>query len=233
MSTPFKHPLARHSALDVLGYRRNGSPIYTIAGGSTPPAVPPTPAPPAVPPPAPVVNPPAPPAPPAPAVPPVPEPIDWKAESRKHEARAKANADAAAELATLKASQMSDQEKALEAARTEGRTSAAADYGQKLAAAEFRAAAATAGVVLGEAAALINTAQFVGADGNVDSAAITAAVGHLKTLAPPTAGRSGGDHSAGGEGPLDLDKQIEEATKARDFNRVVALKRQRAATVPQ
>ncbi|GAQ52069.1 hypothetical protein [Streptomyces acidiscabies] len=31
---PFKHPLARHSALDVLGYRRNGSPIYAIAGGS-------------------------------------------------------------------------------------------------------------------------------------------------------------------------------------------------------
>ncbi|MFJ6061608.1 hypothetical protein ACIQHU_01065 [Streptomyces tendae] len=30
----FRHPLATHSALDVLGYRRNGSPIYAIAGGS-------------------------------------------------------------------------------------------------------------------------------------------------------------------------------------------------------
>ncbi|MFJ3537049.1 hypothetical protein ACIPQA_16450 [Streptomyces sp. NPDC090109] len=30
----FRHPLAAHSALDVLGYRRNGQPIYTIAGGS-------------------------------------------------------------------------------------------------------------------------------------------------------------------------------------------------------
>lgn len=30
----FKHPLASHSALDVLGYRRNGSPIYAIAGGN-------------------------------------------------------------------------------------------------------------------------------------------------------------------------------------------------------
>jgi hypothetical protein len=30
----FKHPLATHSALDVLGYRRNGMPIYVIAGGN-------------------------------------------------------------------------------------------------------------------------------------------------------------------------------------------------------
>ncbi|QJT04362.1 hypothetical protein G9272_32105 [Streptomyces asoensis] len=30
----FQHPLATHSALDVLGYRRNGAPIYAIAGGN-------------------------------------------------------------------------------------------------------------------------------------------------------------------------------------------------------
>ncbi|MFE6408159.1 hypothetical protein ACFVOR_14635 [Streptomyces sp. NPDC057837] len=30
----FKHPLATHSAIDVLGYRRNGMPIYAIAGGN-------------------------------------------------------------------------------------------------------------------------------------------------------------------------------------------------------
>ncbi|MFD7884086.1 hypothetical protein ACFV3N_16805 [Streptomyces bauhiniae] len=33
-SRPFRHPSATHAALDVLGYRRNGSPIYAIAGGS-------------------------------------------------------------------------------------------------------------------------------------------------------------------------------------------------------
>jgi hypothetical protein len=33
-SHAFKHPRATHSALDVLGYRRNGAPIYTIAGGN-------------------------------------------------------------------------------------------------------------------------------------------------------------------------------------------------------
>ncbi|MDX3019867.1 hypothetical protein [Streptomyces acidiscabies] len=39
MQVPFtqdaiRHPLATHSALDVLGYRRNGAPIYAIAGGN-------------------------------------------------------------------------------------------------------------------------------------------------------------------------------------------------------
>lgn len=66
---PFRHPLATHAAGTVLGFRRDGRPIYAIAGGSsegeggtggTPPPAPPagypTPAPPA-----------APPAPPAPA----------------------------------------------------------------------------------------------------------------------------------------------------------------------
>ncbi|MFJ7070178.1 hypothetical protein [Streptomyces sp. NPDC101115] len=61
---PFRHPLATHPAGTILGHRRNGSPIYAIAGGSgegeggtgvTPPAAPPaanppTPAPPAAPP---------------------------------------------------------------------------------------------------------------------------------------------------------------------------------------
>ncbi|MFD3929694.1 hypothetical protein [Streptomyces sp. NPDC058614] len=33
-STPFRHPLATHAAGTVLGRRRNGSPIYAIAGGN-------------------------------------------------------------------------------------------------------------------------------------------------------------------------------------------------------
>ena len=33
-STPFRHPLATHAAGTVLGWRRNGSPIYAIAGGN-------------------------------------------------------------------------------------------------------------------------------------------------------------------------------------------------------
>lgn len=34
MHVPFRHPLASHAAMTVLGYRRNGAPIYAIAGGS-------------------------------------------------------------------------------------------------------------------------------------------------------------------------------------------------------
>ncbi|MGA5604009.1 hypothetical protein ACPCUF_23735 [Streptomyces griseoincarnatus] len=34
MHIPFRHPLATHPAGTILGYRRNGTPIYAIAGGS-------------------------------------------------------------------------------------------------------------------------------------------------------------------------------------------------------
>lgn len=62
-------------------------------------------------PPAPAPTPTAPPAPAAPPAPPAQE-IDWTAESRKWEARAKENKTAADELAALKAAQMTDTEKA-------------------------------------------------------------------------------------------------------------------------
>ncbi|MFD8611073.1 hypothetical protein [Streptomyces sp. NPDC059631] len=80
MSSPFRHPLATHPAGAILGRRRDGRPVFAIAGGSgegapaPAPAAPPTPAPPApsVPPtPAPAPAPVNPPAPaPAPAAPP-------------------------------------------------------------------------------------------------------------------------------------------------------------------
>lgn len=34
MNTPYRHPLATHAAGTVLGYRRDGRPIYAIAGGN-------------------------------------------------------------------------------------------------------------------------------------------------------------------------------------------------------
>ncbi len=34
MHAQFKHPLATHAAMTVLGHRRNGAPIYAIAGGN-------------------------------------------------------------------------------------------------------------------------------------------------------------------------------------------------------
>lgn len=228
MQHPFKHPLATHAAGTVLGYRRNGSPIYAIAGGSgesegapvTPPAGEGTP---------PAASPAA--TPPAPA-----QGEDWEAKyreatehSRKWEKRAKENSGALTELETLRAANLTEQEKAVAAAEKNGRTAAAAEYGKKLAAAEFRAAVAGAGIDLGEASDLIDTTKFV-VDGEVDTDAIKAAVKKLAKLAPRGAGRSGADLSGGaGEQPHNLDKQIAEATAKRDFNRVIALKRQRAA----
>lgn len=233
MQHPFKHPLATHAAGTILGYRRNGSPIYAIAGGNgagdggsggTPP-VPPagSPAPPATPPASPPATPPAPPATGG-------DGTDWKAEARKWEDRAKANKTAVDELATLKAANMSEQEKAVTEAETRGRTAAAATYGQKLASAEFRAACAAAHIDLGEAAEYIDVSRFVADDGEVNVTAIKSAVTKFSKLATKGAGRSGADLSGGsGDQAHSLDKQIEEATKARDFQRVIALKRQKAA----
>ena len=67
----------------------------------------PQPAAPATPAPAPTPTTPA-----ATATPPAQEPIDWTAEARKWEARAKENKTAAEELAALKAAQMTEAEKA-------------------------------------------------------------------------------------------------------------------------
>ncbi|UJV43815.1 hypothetical protein [Streptomyces sp. AMCC400023] len=111
-NVPFRHPLATHSAGTVLGQRRNGSPIYAIAGGSgeggagsggTPPAVPPG-GNPATPPAVPAVQPPAvPPADPWASfqwdgkVESLPEPVakvirDARAEAGKERTTAKENA---------------------------------------------------------------------------------------------------------------------------------------------
>ncbi|WP_405543957.1 hypothetical protein OG478_22870 [Streptomyces phaeochromogenes] len=233
MQHPFKHPLATHHSTEVLGFRRNGSPIYAIAGGNgegeggsggTPPAGPPAGSPGS-----------------PPAVPPVVPPVapatggdgtDWKAEARKWEDRAKANKTAVDELATLKAANMSEQEKAVSAAEKAGRTAALAEAIPQIAQARLEAAAARAHVDLSEFTEFIDLTKFVGEDGQVDDKAIKAAVTKFAKLAPPGAGRSGGDMGGGGgsgDQNASLDKQIEEATKARNFTRVIALKRQKAA----
>lgn len=164
-----------------------------------------------------------------PATPPAPagDGTDWKAMARQWEQRAKENKTAAEELAALKASQMSEQERAVSEAEARGRTAAAAEYGKELATARFEAAAARVGVQLGEAAALIDMGRFVGDDGKPDASAIDAAVKQLAALAPQSAGRSGGDMSAGtGDQPPSLEKRIAEAEAAGDTRTVLALKTQ-------
>jgi hypothetical protein len=218
----------RHGPGAILGHRRDGRPIYIIAGGSTP-------AEPAAPPADPPAGDPAP-TPQPPAAPPAPAPAgdgdtDWKAMARQWEKRAKENGKAADELEKLRKASMTEQEKAVAEAEAKGRTAAAADYGRKLAAAEMRAAAAAAGVDLSEIADLIDVSRFVGDDGEVDAKAIKAAVAKFSKLSPAKGpGRSGGDHTGGsGDGPASLDKQIADAEARRAWPEVIRLKRQRAA----
>lgn len=91
-----------YARLALRGFRFDNEPEPAPAA---PPAPTPTP-------------PPTPAAPPAPApapVDPAEDKTDWKAEARKHEARAKENKAAADELAAIKESQKSDAEKQAEA----------------------------------------------------------------------------------------------------------------------
>ena len=74
---------------------------------------------------------------------------DWKAEAdkwqalaRKHEDRAKTNSQAAKELEEFRRQSMTDQERAIEAARSEAKQEAVAAFAGRVAEAELRAAAA-------------------------------------------------------------------------------------------
>lgn len=235
MSHPFQHPLATHPAGAVLGHRRNGSPIYAIAGGSGEGenGSDPTPSAPGSADPAPTPPTPALPAPPTPGSSEGGEGPDWKTEARKWEARAKENKTAADELEKLKAAQMSEQEKTVAAAEKQGRTAALAEAAPQIAQARLEAAAARAGVDLAPLAEFIDVTKFLGEDGTVDDTAIKKAVEKLGKLTSKGPGRSGGDMGgAGGSGDqaASLEKQIEEATKRRDFATVIRLKRQKAAT---
>ncbi|MGE3795104.1 MAG: hypothetical protein AB7I38_14415 [Dehalococcoidia bacterium] len=90
--------------------------------------------------------------------------------SRKWEQRAKDNATAAEELDKLKAQSMSEQEKAVAAARDEGRKAATDELTDKLLRAEFKAAAA--GKLPDGLVEAIDVKRFLTEDGEADTAAI-------------------------------------------------------------
>lgn len=101
----------------------------------------------------------------------------WKTWARQWEKRAKASEK---ELATVKASQMTEQEKAMADARREGATEVMAKANARLLRAEVRAAAAGRFADAEDACRFLDLAQFnVGEDGEVDSKAIATAVGKL------------------------------------------------------
>ncbi|MFF1450162.1 hypothetical protein ACFVYF_18785 [Streptomyces sp. NPDC058274] len=106
----------------------------------------------------------------------------WKALSRTNEQRWK---DASSERDALKQAGMSDAEKAIEAAKAEARNAALSEVGTRLAEAELRALAASAGVDL-PPADFLNMSRFVGNDGQVNADALSQFVSSLpKRDAPP------------------------------------------------
>jgi hypothetical protein len=146
------------------------------------------------------------------------EDTDWKKTSREWEKRAKANAKAAEELEQLKASQMSEQEKAVAAAKAEGHAEAMKTTGVKLAAAELKAAAKDKGVNLADliSADLIKVESFVNDKGDVDSKAIEKAVAAFAKVAPaPTPGRSGAPIPGGSGGRPNTNPTLDSAVAAR------------------
>lgn len=229
-TSAFRHPLATHSALDVLGYRRNGAPIYAIAGGSDEGEG-------------------------AGAdnqsgqsgsaetgqdtagggqtadqdgqqsgkesdeSGSQQEEKDWKAHAREWEKRAKANAKAAEELEKLKAASMTEQEKAVAAAEKAGRTAAAQELQAEIEKRDAKLRELTVRDAIrdraekhgAKATALLDSVSFRQKIADLDPSsktfganlddAIKAAVKDNPTFAAQTAGKSGGDLSGGtGEG---------------------------------
>lgn len=98
----------------------------------------------------------------------------WKTQARKHEERAKANAAAAKELEQFKQQSMTDTEKAVEAARNEGRSEGAKSASERIARAEIRAAAAGRNVDVTALLEGVDAKRFLDDDGEPDTKAITA-----------------------------------------------------------
>lgn len=138
---------------------------------------------------------------------------DWKAEARKHEARAKANAAAAKELADLKAAQMSDEEKRAAELKTAAveRDQARAEAARERAARKHKLSDDDLELLDG-----VPAEQF--------DARAAALAKRIQAAAVPQ--QSGGE--VGGQAAAaDIDAQIAAAQKAGDLTRVIALKQRK------
>jgi hypothetical protein len=107
----------------------------------------------------------------------------WKALSRKNETELER---VRKELEQYKTASMSDAEKAIEAAKEEGRKAALSEVGTKLAEAEIRSVAANSGRKVPDGLSeYLNLSAFVGDDGNPNSDAITAFITSLPEAQVP------------------------------------------------
>ncbi|EST22778.1 hypothetical protein [Streptomyces niveus] len=117
----------------------------------------------------------------------------WKAQSRKHEQRAKENAEAARELAELKAANATDSEKAIaeavKKAVAEERSAGAA----KLARQVFLAGAAGRFEDPGAVVEELNLSKYIDANGDVDEDGLGKLIDRLAPKKPGTGDGDGGD----------------------------------------
>lgn len=103
----------------------------------------------------------------------------WKAQARKHEERAKANAAAAKERDELRRSAMSEQEQAVAQAVDQARADTLRQVGGQLVAAEIRAAAAGRSTDLDALVEGIDPTKFLDESGQVDRDAVKAWVDRI------------------------------------------------------
>lgn len=104
---------------------------------------------------------------------------------REAAAEARRELDAAkAELEALRTSQMSDQDKALKAARAEGAAEVSAKFATQVLHSEIRAAAAMKLADPSDAVRLLDLSKFKVTDGSVDTKAIASAIDELVTAKP-------------------------------------------------
>ncbi|MEV4966661.1 hypothetical protein AB0886_05255 [Streptomyces sp. NPDC024062] len=244
MNTRYRHPLATHAAGAILGHRRDGRPIYAIAGGDGTgeggaPAAPAAPAPaaPAAPPAAPAPVPAAPvapaaPAPGTPAAPPQGEPQDvaglpqWaqdhirslRTEAADYRTRAQAQPQAPAQPPAVPAAEGDVSRLPQWAQRivTDSQTTAR----QAAVQAAVYTTAATAGAdpaaLLDSTSAMVALAAVDPADPAAVTAAITAAVTANPRLAAKATGPARGGTDFGGTPPAEQrPANLQDAVAAR------------------
>lgn len=98
----------------------------------------------------------------------------WKSMAKKNEQRAKENAKAATELEQFRQQSMTEQEKAVAAARDEGRSEGLRNAGARLVEAEVRAAAKGRVPDVDALLEVLDPSKFLGEDGEPDRDAIAA-----------------------------------------------------------
>ena len=154
-------------------------------------------------------------------------------EARTAKEQAKTNADA---LAALQAKiDGKEAEHAAELKSREVETAALAKANERILKAEVRAAAAGKLADPADALQFLDLTKLeVGSDGEVDSAAVAAAIDKLITDKPYLAAQGkrfqgGADGGARNESTKSIDDQINEATKAGNHVLAIALKQRRSA----